>query len=399
MGYFLQKIILVFLALITAIFLPFKTPVIAPSVPTSFPLTVATTSNQKLSINTSQVSTSSNKVPGETAISTPKPPTPPKKAPEKTLAPPKVNPLPIIPPPVPVSETPLTPLPSLDSLVTDINKKVHGAAVNILCTTKSGGPLAPISGSGIIVDPRGVILTNAHVGQYFLLKNYQVPDFIDCIVRTGTPAYPTYTAKLLYISPRWVKENAQSIVVENPTGTGENDFAFLYITGRIDGSPLPSSFPFIPTRTTDEYYNSGSQVVLAGYPAGFLSSFSIQTNLYITSSVGMIDEIFTFHDGSLDIFSVKGTIVAQKGASGGAVIGMDSKLAGLIVTATDASTTGERFLYALTTNHVERSLSEEMATNMEGLLAGDLQAKVQVFENTMAPTLTAILEAEVNKIQ
>ena len=30
----------------------------------------------------------------------------------------------------------------------------------------------PISGSGVIVDSRGVVLTNAHVGQFFLLHDY-----------------------------------------------------------------------------------------------------------------------------------------------------------------------------------------------------------------------------------
>ena len=40
------------------------------------------------------------------------------------------------------------------------------ALVNILCRPRGAGPIAsPISGSGVIIDPRGVILTNAHVAQ------------------------------------------------------------------------------------------------------------------------------------------------------------------------------------------------------------------------------------------
>src|SRR3989344_252919 len=53
-----------------------------------------------------------------------------------------------------------------------LNEQVRAAVVNILCITGSGGPLNSISGSGVIIDPRGIILTNAHVAQYFLLKNY-----------------------------------------------------------------------------------------------------------------------------------------------------------------------------------------------------------------------------------
>ena len=47
----------------------------------------------------------------------------------------------------------------------ELNLKARRALVNILCTTKRGGLFSPISGSGVFIDPRGVILTNAHVGQ------------------------------------------------------------------------------------------------------------------------------------------------------------------------------------------------------------------------------------------
>src|SRR3989344_2224120 len=69
-----------------------------------------------------------------------------------------------------------------------INANARAALVNVLCVTKIGGPFAPISGSGVIVDSRGVVLTNAHVGQFFLLRDFRERGFIDCVVRTGSPA-------------------------------------------------------------------------------------------------------------------------------------------------------------------------------------------------------------------
>src|SRR3989344_1935480 len=51
-----------------------------------------------------------------------------------------------------------------------INEKTRHALVNILCMPH-GGSLRPISASGVIVDPRGVILPNAHVAQYVLLSH------------------------------------------------------------------------------------------------------------------------------------------------------------------------------------------------------------------------------------
>ena len=48
-----------------------------------------------------------------------------------------------------------------------INTFARKAIVNILCTTKNGA-LSPISGTGVVISPNGVVLTNAHVGQLFL---------------------------------------------------------------------------------------------------------------------------------------------------------------------------------------------------------------------------------------
>src|SRR3989344_8619427 len=80
-----------------------------------------------------------------------------------------------------------------------INIETRAALVNILCTSRTG--INGISGSGIIVDSRGVILTNAHVGQYFLLRDYINPGNITCTVRIGSPAQERYTATLLYLPP------------------------------------------------------------------------------------------------------------------------------------------------------------------------------------------------------
>ncbi|MEK7081814.1 MAG: serine protease [Patescibacteria group bacterium] len=280
----------------------------------------------------------------------------------------------------------------------DLNEKVRTVLVNIICTTKIGGLFKPISGSGVLIDKRGVILTNAHIGQYFLLKNYMIPDFLTCVIRTGSPAYPRYTADLLYVSPRWINEHASDITAQEPLGTGQYDYALLLITRAIAEEKLPDSFPSLAYNPTENGYKKGTPVVLASYPAGFLGGINIQQNLYIASSVGTIDGIFTFKENTFDLFSVSGSIVAQKGASGGAIVGTDGQLIGVIATATDANNTSERSLQAITIGHIERSLNEEMTMNLESFLSGDLNERLQSFQKTLAPALTEVLVKELNKV-
>src|SRR3990167_446782 len=56
---------------------------------------------------------------------------------------------------------------------------LRSALVNIICYAPSGSRLRSISGSGIIVDQKGIILTNAHIAQHFLLADRGVP----CMIR------------------------------------------------------------------------------------------------------------------------------------------------------------------------------------------------------------------------
>src|SRR5205085_2429432 len=93
--------------------------------------------------------------------------------------------------------------------------------------------------------PTGLILTNAHIGQYFLLKDFTQKNYVECVIRTGSPAYPKYHAELVYISPTWVANNKAILKSQNPKGTGENDFAFLRITSAINSSNLPEKFSYL----------------------------------------------------------------------------------------------------------------------------------------------------------
>lgn len=278
------------------------------------------------------------------------------------------------------------------SSFSDINIATRAAVVNILCTTKGGGVFSPVSGSGVIIDESGVILTNAHIAQYYLLQDYPTKDSVLCTIRIDSPAKPTYRAEPFYISKSWIENNATNIIDTDPKGTGEDDYAFLLITEHVNENvSLPGSFPSIEPFIDDDAINVDDNVLLAAYPAGFLGGIAIQKDLYAVSTITQIRELFTFIETTLDLFSIGGNIVAQQGSSGGAVVNDDGELLGIIVTSSNGNTTDERDLRAITLSHIDRSLQKNASTTLNTILEGDLRVKVADFSENLAPLLTDML--------
>ncbi len=273
-------------------------------------------------------------------------------------------------------QEPLSPLIDPDT----INTQTRTAIVNILCGTASNGLLKPISGSGVIIDPRGIILTNAHIGQYFLLRDYPSKNSVDCVVRMGSPAHPLYRAQLVYLPPAWIDDNASQLIAEHGVGTGQNDYAFLQISGPTDPTrTLPSLYPFISM--SGQTPDTGDGILIAGYPAGFLDGITIEKSLYPTSAFTAVGQLYSFDkSSSVDVISLGGTVVAQGGASGGAVVRVyDGKLTGIIATATTGSTTASRDLRAITVGHLDRSLRAYGKGGLVAFLSSDMWAEAADF--------------------
>lgn len=294
-----------------------------------------------------------------------------------------------------VKTEPLAEAPVVEVNFEKINENSRKTIINIFCTTKYND-LSPISGTGVVVTGDGLILTNAHIGQYFLLKNFREKDYLKCIGRTGSPASPKYNLELVYISQNWVKENKTLLKDQSPKGTGENDYAFLRITGLIDGSNNDLGYTYIQPNTR-EYIQVGESVLLVSYPAGFLGGLSIIQNLNVASSITKIQDVFTFKNGTIDIVSVGGTIVSQKGSSGGLVVDGDTSLIGIITTSSEGNTTSSRGLNAITLAHVNRSIQSELSMNLRQFLGLDHKTFAEGFATTTAPALTKLISDELLK--
>jgi hypothetical protein len=267
-----------------------------------------------------------------------------------------------------------------------VNTAARASLVNILCMPRGGGSLAPISGSGVIIDSRGVILTNAHVAQYVLLSEDSEVN-LSCQIRIGAPATAAFTAEVLYIPPVWVTAHAAEINTPHPTGTGEHDYALLRITGTVSGQALPATFPYLPYDTREAIGFLGDQLLGASYPAEFLGGLAAENDLYPVSSVSAIDQLLTFATSTVDDISLGGVIEAQSGSSGGPVVNQWGYLIGLITTTSDATTTAARDLRAVTVSYINRDIETQTGSSLAAFLNGDLVSKESNFNDTIAPGL------------
>ena len=270
----------------------------------------------------------------------------------------------------------------------DINTEARAALVNIFCN--ASGSLSPITASGVIVDGKGAVLTNAHVAQFILLEQSGKVN-LRCALRSGAPARDRWLLRVLYIPPEWVREHAHEITDAHALGTGEHDWALLYITDTADGSVLPASFPHLPPDVRSAIGFTADSVLVASYPAGFLGGLATSMNLYPASAPTTIQELMTFSSGSADIFSIGGTITAQSGSSGGAVVNSWGYMIGLITTMKEGETTNERDLRALSLNYINTDLKAHTGSDLTSFISGNLAQKSAAFMATEGNVLAELL--------
>ena len=262
---------------------------------------------------------------------------------------------------------------------------LRAALVNIICLVPKSSGLHSISASGVIVSSSGIILTNAHVAQYYLLADRGVL----CDIRTGSPAQSAYHATLAYISPAWVRANATILTQEVPNGTGERDFAFLAIDKSAQASTtLPITFPFVSLASVAPIVHT--PVAIASYGAQFLDASQIESSLFPTLVFGNVKDVFTFGDNTPDVFAVSGSIAAQEGSSGGGVIDASGALVGTIATSAIDGPTNTRTFTAITASYIRSAYLDETGESLNHFLATPTSTLISDFA-PLIPALESIL--------
>lgn len=256
------------------------------------------------------------------------------------------------------------------------------ATVRIRCIQTTDKYKRITTGTGFLINATGVIMTNAHVAQFLLLENAAAAGDTECNATLGTDDTTAFSLGLLYISPSWLLKHASLIDSTTPKGTGENDFALVYINGRQDGSPITTNFSFLPPATNSlSKTNKDKEVTIIGYPRQEDKS---APQLIATTT---ITGLYTFGSGYADIISLASSTLGHQGASGGPVIDEFGRAIGILTT----KDTGTTILNAITMAHVDRGLKSEIGFDLASHLQGNLDYKAQLFNKTVSPILQGIL--------
>lgn len=233
---------------------------------------------------------------------------------------------------------------------------VKDVVVNIMCLEKTKTYTRLSSGSGVIISPTGLVLTNAHVTYPFLRTSQFGSAVYSCSIRRENIPNFGYNAELIYYPSDWLVTNSEVIKTPSPVGTGENDYALLQITSALGPVPKVSSFSYASTEIQFPDLIKNKAITVAGYPSSNSGVFELDTKPGLKIAQSDIVDFFTFNSRSYDVLQTGVNEVAHRGSSGGGVF-ENNLLFGVVVT-TNSGTSGS-YINALTIPYIKKDFKDD----------------------------------------
>jgi hypothetical protein len=273
-------------------------------------------------------------------------------------------------------------IPQVENTETGIaikNNLIDDVVVNIVCVNRQVNRISMTTGSGVIVSPSGLVLTNSHVANTFLFDDENSDEHKECSIRREN--IPTYgfNAELVYLPADWLIENQSFFTEAEPRGSGENDYALLAITSNTNPAlSLPESFDFVNFVTKEDDIEKDLNITVAAYPGLTSGVFEIDSNAKFRKVSTQIDDLVTFNRTTIDIISTKPNQVAKKGSSGGGVFS-NGELLGLITTTDDEG--DGTFANALTLPYIIRDFRNDTNKSFINFIFSDKDELISDFQS------------------
>ena len=257
---------------------------------------------------------------------------PPAKKPAIPKKLPAVTVKPVTPPVKPPSPT--TIMPGLTDQ--EFYTRFASSVIQIFCATQD----QYFSASGVIVNERGLVITNAHVAEIVAKVGES-----HCQARHGNPASSFAGLTSVFI--------ANTSAKIDDTEVPQHDFAFFKM--------VHPSESFTTATPTVAVARPGDLFLTLGYPSEFLESISATNNANLVFSLLTVHDLADIDNDptTAEGYLFHGGIALQQGSSGTPLFTRSGEVAGLIFATTKATTTAERDGVALMTPYIDRELKKE----------------------------------------
>lgn len=242
---------------------------------------------------------------------------------------PAATPKPLAPPPTPALSD------------QELYSRYSAAVIQIFCVTDR----EIFSASGIIVNDRGLVLTNAHVADIVVKAGDG-----KCQARHGNPANPFAKVKIIF--------EADTNLKIPETQVPQRDIAFLKIYDATE--------PFSVAEISLVSANVGEELLTLGYPSEFLQSLNTLNNSNLVFSLLTVASLADV-DGNVSTaegYVFEGGLALQQGSSGTALFNRAGKVVGLLFATTKNKTTAEREGIGFMMSYVDKVMQIETGQNL-----------------------------------